>query len=122
MAQWPRRITRGPLKGQVYGSEKEYRQAYGERTGLSRYRQRQARARKLGYSGYYERRKILRKLQVQAGSPREARFLRSRIKHKLKRNVESGILFEVERFRERTTEQRIASLSELAEQEGMSRS
>lgn len=71
MAQWPRRIIRGKLKGQVYESEKAYRKAYAQETGQTRYRSRRDLARHLGYTGYSERRRIRSQLSKRAKAPGE---------------------------------------------------
>jgi hypothetical protein len=93
MAAWPRRITRGLLKGQVFESESAYRKAYAERKGITRYQQRQAKARALGYSGYPERRKTLKRL----GGDKEAERLLLREPDKAVRKM---MIEELARYKE----------------------
>lgn len=111
MAQWPRRVTRGPLKGQTFNSESEYRKAYSSRTGESRYAKRQALARTLGYKGYPERRATLRKI----GGDKEAeRYLLSQPEQ-----VRKAIADELERFGTETKEQRVRRLLNKSDELGI---
>lgn len=63
MATYPRRVSRGILKGREFQSESEYRKALEKATGTTRYQRRKKRAQELGYTGYSERRRVLRKLK-----------------------------------------------------------
>lgn len=98
MAGWPRRISRGQLKGKTYNSEREYRQALRAALGApSRHQQRNKLAQKLGFRNYSERRKVKETIG-------EGMF--KAIKKKHGENVARLVMHESKLFKTSTTEQR----------------
>lgn len=114
MAQYPRRITRGVLKGTYVESERDYRRKLAEKTGVSRYARRKKRAQALGYTGYTERRKVLKRLR---GDKAAERRLLEQAQDTKERDV---LLAELERFQNTSREERIRSLMDEANRLGIS--
>ena len=112
MAQYPRRVSRGILKGQEFASEKEYRKALEKAKGKTRYQQRKERAQALGYSGYTERRRVLRKLKE---SGKAEGFVGT--SGNLKATMESL----AQNYSRQTREDRIAAMTAEADRLGISR-
>lgn len=113
MSGYPRRVSRGILKGQEFQSEKEYRKALEKAQGTTRYQRRVKKAKELGYSGYSERRRILRKLKREG---KQEPVSSGGVSGKLRDNFESL----ANNYRTQTREQRIAVLSSEAARLGLS--
>lgn len=114
MTAYPRRISRGILKGQAFASEAEYRKARAEATGVTRYAQRKAKAQKMGYTGYTERRKVLKKL---GGNKKAEKALLNKSTNKQERR---WLADEVENYKTRSKEWRIAAAEAEAAELGVS--
>lgn len=112
MPQYPRRVSRGILKGQEFQSEKEYRKALEKASGKTRYQRRNEKAQALGYSGYSERRRVLRKQKEQGKDLRHVAG-----KGELALTVE----YLAQNYKTQTREQRIAAMEIQAERLGVPR-
>lgn len=112
MATYPRRVSRGILKGKEFQSESEYRKALEKAKGKSRYQQRKERAQALGYSGYTERRKVLRKLKAEG---KQEPITAGGVSGKLRDTFE----LMANKYKTQTREERIAILAEQAERLGI---